>query len=211
VAPEDGTRSTLLVDWGGVLTTDVFASFDAFCEAEGLEAGAVAGLLRDDHPARDLLVGFEEGRLDEPAFSAGIADALGLARGRADGIIGRLFGGSKLDPRMVAAVRAARAAGVRTGLVSNSGGAGRYPRRLLDDLFDGVVISGEVGMRKPAPEIYALGAERCGSAPEACVYVDDFAVNLPPAQDLGMAVVHHTKPEVTIAELERVLGVTLAA
>lgn len=100
---------------------------------------------------------------------------------------------------------------MRTGLVSNSWGTRRYPRELLEDLFDGVVISGEVGIRKPAPEIYALGAESVGLEPRDCVFVDDLPFNLEPARELGMAVVHHVSPPDTIAELERVLGLALAA
>ena len=107
-------------------------------------------------------------------------------------------------------MRAARAAGIRTGLVSNSWGTRRYDRALLERLFDGIVISGEVGIRKPAPEMYRLGAERAGAAPEACVYVDDLPFNLPPAAELGMATVHHTETAATIAELERLLGVPLS-
>jgi putative hydrolase of the HAD superfamily len=110
---------------------------------------------------------------------------------------------------MVRAVRAARSAGVRTGLISNSWGTHRYPRVLLSELFDGVVISGEVGIRKPTLRIYELGAQAIGLHPGACVFVDDLPFNLPPAQDLGMAVVHHTDADTTIAELERLLGTPL--
>lgn len=211
MAPEAGRRTALLLDWGGVLTTDPFASFGAFCEAEGLDVNALRDALRDDHPARDLLIDFEEGHVAEAVFEERLAAALGLAPARAEGILGRMFGGSRLERRMVAAVRRARAAGVRTGLVSNSWGAGRYPEGLLHELFDGIVISGNEGMRKPAPQMYALGAERAGGVPEACVYVDDLAVNLPAARALGMAVVHHTDVDATVAELERLLDVELAA
>ena len=106
---------------------------------------------------------------------------------------------------MVDAVRAARGAGIATGLISNSWGTTRYPRELLAELFDGVVISGEVGIRKPAPRIYELGAEAIERAPAECVFVDDLPFNLPPATELGMATVHHTDPRETIAELERLL------
>ena len=110
----------------------------------------------------------------------------------------------------VGAVRRARAAGVRTGLVSNSWGrAIDYDRTLLEELFDGVVISGDEGMRKPAPEIYALGAERIGLGPEECVFVDDLPGNLKPARAMGMATVRHTTAEETISELEGLLGVVL--
>jgi epoxide hydrolase-like predicted phosphatase len=120
-----------------------------------------------------------------------------------------MFAGSSPDQAMIDAVRAARAAGVRTGLISNSWGTRRYDRRQLAELFDGVVISGEVGIRKPAAEMYSLGAERVGLEPSECVFVDDLPFNLQPAAKLGMATVHHTSAERTIAGLERLLGVEL--
>ncbi len=71
------------------------------------------------------------------------------------------------------------------------------------------MISGEVGIRKPAPEIYEMGANAIGVDPPSCVFVDDLPFNLRPAQDLGMATIHHTRAERTIPELERLLGVEL--
>jgi epoxide hydrolase-like predicted phosphatase len=112
---------------------------------------------------------------------------------------------------MIDAVRSARAGGVRTGLISNSWGTRRYDREQLAELFDGVVISGEVGMRKPAPEMYSLGAERIGVAPQQCVFVDDLAFNLEPAAALGMATVLHRTAEETIPQLEELLGIPLGA
>jgi len=112
---------------------------------------------------------------------------------------------------MLEAVRRAHAAGVRTGLISNSWGVHRYPHELFAELFDGVVISAAEGMRKPTRRMYELGAERAGVAPEDSVYVDDLPFNLTPAAELGMAVVHHTSAETTIPELERLLGIPLAA
>jgi epoxide hydrolase-like predicted phosphatase len=108
-------------------------------------------------------------------------------------------------------VRAAKRAGVRTGLVSNSWGKGRYERDRFPELFDGVVISGEEGIRKPDPRIYALGAERIGLAPDQVVFVDDLRGNLKPARELGMATVHHVSATQTVAELEELLGVALRA
>ena len=134
------------------------------------------------------------------------APFLGVA---APGLIDRLFAGSAPDEEMIEAVRRARSAGIKTGLVSNSWGTRRYPRDLLGELFDGVVISAEVGIRKPSPEIYALGAERIGLEPQACVFVDDLPFNLVPAAELGMATVHHQRTEETVPELERLLGVDL--
>lgn len=201
-------RRGLLVDWGGVLTTDLFASFAAFCAAEGLDPDRLRRAFRHDTSARENLIALEEGRLQEAEFEPRLAAILGV---EPEGLVDRLFAGSHAEPVMIDAVRSARRAGVRTGLVSNSWGTRRYPRELLEDLFDGVVISGEVGIRKPAPEIYALGAESVGLEPRDCVFVDDLPFNLEPARELGMAVVHHVSPPDTIAELERVLGLALAA
>jgi epoxide hydrolase-like predicted phosphatase len=109
------------------------------------------------------------------------------------------------------AVRRAREAGIRTALVSNSWGVHRYPHDLFEELFDGIVISGEEGMRKPSRRMYELGAERAGVSADACVYVDDLPFNLKPAEELGMVTVHHTSAETTIPELERLLGIALFA
>jgi putative hydrolase of the HAD superfamily len=206
MASENGRYAGLLIDWGGVLTTDLFASFRSFCELEGLEPDAVGQIFRRDAACRDLLIAFETGALSEEDFELQFAPYLGV---EPVGLIDRLFAGSGPDDEMLAGVRRARAGGIRTGLVSNSWGTRRYPRELLAELFDGVVISGEVGIRKPAPEIYALGAQSIGLAPNACVFVDDLPFNLDPAVELGMATVHHRTAEQTLAELEPLLGVAL--
>jgi epoxide hydrolase-like predicted phosphatase len=200
------TRRGLLIDWGGVLTTDLFASFASFCEAEGLEAAKVRELFRGDEAARELLIDFECGRVDEPEFERRFAPMLGVSD---EGLVDRMFAGSTPDTRMLGAVKAARDAGVRTGLISNSWGVHRYPQQMMDELFDGVVISGLVGIRKPAPEIYAMGADAIGLPPRECVFVDDLGFNLKPAKELGMATLLHTHSEQTVAQLEELLGVPL--
>jgi len=196
----------LLLDWGGVMTTNLFSSFSAFCDAEGLDHEALVSAFRKDPRARELLIGLEEGRVDETHFEAELGELLGVAS--AEGLIDRLFAGATPEDTMVSAVRTARAGGIATGLISNSWGTTRYPRELLAEIFDGIVISGEVGVRKPAPRIYELGAEAIGLDPARCVFVDDLPFNLPPAQELGMAVIHHISPQSTIPELERLLGIS---
>ena len=198
------TRDGLLIDWGGVLTTDLFASFASFFEQEGLDTAQVRTLFRDDRDARRLLIDMETGAITEEEFEPRLAEALGVAEYA--NLIDRMMAGAQPDPVMIAAVRAAKRAGVRTGLVSNSWGTRRYPRDLLTELFDGIVISGEEGTRKPDSRMYELGAERIGLPPEACVYVDDLPFNLEPAAALGMATVHHVDAGTTVAELERLLG-----
>jgi epoxide hydrolase-like predicted phosphatase len=200
-------RSGLLVDFGGVLTTNVFASFQRFCEVEGILPGRIEAAFMGDATARQLLFDLETGDLAESEFEQRFAELLGVESHV--GLIDRLMTDMRSDTTMVDAVRAARRAGVRTGLISNSWGAGRYDRASLSELFDGVVLSGEERMRKPDPRIYALGAERIGLRPEECVFVDDLRGNLKPARELGMATVHHTDAEQTVEELEGLLGVSL--
>jgi epoxide hydrolase-like predicted phosphatase len=196
----------LLVDFGGVLTTDVFSSFRAFCDAEGLLPEAVRERFRDDPRGRELLFGLELGTIAEAEFEPRFAELLSVP---AEGLIERLFAGMEPDEPMLGAVRAAKRAGVRTGMISNSWGAGGYDRDAFPELFCGWVISAEEGVRKPDPRIYALGAERVGLAPSECVFVDDLPGNLKPARELGMATVHHRGAAETIPELERLLGVEL--
>lgn len=199
-------RRGLLVDYGGVLTNNLFGVFAAFCEREGLDPQRLRDAFAGDEQAARLLVDFEKGRIEEAQFEAALAPRLGVAP---EGLIDRLFSGMRTEPAMLDAVAAARRAGVRTGLLSNSWGH-RYDRARWEELFDVTVISGELGMRKPDPEIYALGAERLGLPPQEIVFVDDIPHNLPPAEAIGMATVHHRSPEETIPELEELLGVALS-
>ena len=196
-------RSGLLIDWGGVLTSDLFASFAAFCADEGLQPTTVRDAFLGDPDARRLLGDFECGRIDAATFEPGFAAVIGVAE--PEGLIGRLFGHLEPDLAMQDAVAAFKRAGIRTGLLSNSWGPETYDRSRFALLFDVLVISGEEGIRKPEPEIYALAAERIALPPERLVFVDDIPGNLKPARALGMATVHHTDAATTIAELETLL------
>jgi putative hydrolase of the HAD superfamily len=201
-----GRYRGLLIDYGGVLTTNLFDSFRAFCEREGLAPDVIVRQFRGNTEARELLIELETGRMEEREFEERLAGLLGVD---STNLIDRLFAGSQPDQPMLAAVRTARQGGIRTGLISNSWGTHRYDRAQLSELFDGVVISGEVGMRKPAAQMYSLGAESIGLPSGDCVFVDDLPFNLVPAAELGMATVHHVSAERTIAELERLLGIAL--
>lgn len=203
---ESGRRHGLIVDWGGVMTTSVFASFEAFCRAEGLTLDRVALAFRNDPTARTLLKDFECGRLPDAAFEERFAQLLGL--GSYDGLIGRLFGGMRADHAMQDAVAAFRRARVRTCLLSNSWGSDGYDRRRFSEMFDLLVISGELGVRKPEPAIYEIAVEKIGLPPEQLVFVDDLGGNLRPARDMGMATVLHVDAATTIPQLEELLGVT---
>lgn len=198
----------LLVDFGGVLTSNVFDSFREFCKREGLEPDAVKRLFREDPEALALLRELERGEIAEDAFAERFGPMLGVADH--ESLVDRLFAGMGPDEAMLDAVRRARAGGVRTGLVSNSWGSGRYDRDALPELFDAVVISGEVGLHKPEAEIFRLAAERVGVAAERCVFVDDLKENCAGAEAVGMTAVLHRGAGSTLPELERLLGVSLA-
>lgn len=193
----------LLADFGGVLTTNVFDSFKEFCRAEGLPEDSVKNMFREQGEGLALLRRLEKGELTAEEFSAQFAPLLGVSP---DGLVERLFGGIGPDEPMIEAVRRARAAGVRTGLISNSWGDGiAYEPALMEELFDAVVISGEVGMHKPQPEIFRLGAERIGVEPGNCVFVDDLRENCEGAESVGMTAVLHRGAERTIPRLEELL------
>jgi putative hydrolase of the HAD superfamily len=197
----------LLVDYGGVLTTNVFDSFRDFCDARGLDRDAIKRLFRDDPRSLTLVRGLETGAVTRQEFEQDFGELLGIDD-REDLVV-RMFAGVRPDEEMQAAVRRARAAGIRTGLITNSMGDTVYDRSTFDVLFDGVVVSGEVGLHKPQPEIFLLGAERAGVEPGACVFVDDLRENCEGAEAVGMTSILHRGAGRTLPELERLLEVEL--
>jgi putative hydrolase of the HAD superfamily len=197
----------LLVDFGGVLTSNVFDSFRAFCAEEGLDPDSVKRVFRDEPAAVPLVRGLEVGELSEDEFGERFGQLLGVEnRAR---LLERIFRHLRPDDTMVDAVRSARRQGVKTGLISNSMGVGYYDRSNFPELFDAVVISGEEGMHKPQPEIFRLGAERVGLPPEECVFVDDLRENCEGAEAVGMAAVLHRGAGSTLPRLEELLRIEL--
>jgi putative hydrolase of the HAD superfamily len=209
VPAENGTLTGLLVDYGGVLTTNVWDSFRAFCEAEGIDRDEVKQAFRENPEARALLRRLEAGELNEETFSPLFGPIIGVREDRYEGLVDRLFSGMQPEQAMIDALPRARAAGVKTGLISNSWGRGRYDREAFGELFDGVVISGEVGLYKPQLEIFRLGAERVGLDPSQCVFVDDLRENCEGAEAVGMTAVLHRGADGTLQRLEELLAVVL--
>jgi epoxide hydrolase-like predicted phosphatase len=209
----------LLVDYGGVLTNPLSEFMSAWMRAEGVDADSFADLMRrwlgpdaDRNPVHDL----ETGRIDAAEFERLLAGelgrptvgAVGAETERAAGMLARMFAGMRVESSMIDIVRAARAAGIRTGLLSNSWGLD-YVRDGWETLFDAVVISGEVGLRKPEPAIYVLAAQRLGLPPEQIVFVDDLRPNVRAAAAAGMVGVQHVDVGTTVAGLEILLGTSL--
>jgi putative hydrolase of the HAD superfamily len=198
-----------LFDFGGVLTTSVWDSFAAFLRSEGLDPDTIKTLFRSDPEALRDLRGLETGALTEGEFEQKFGRRLGLED--PEGLIDSMFSGMKPDEAMVSAVKQLRGAGVLTGLISNSWSTSHYDREMLAELFDTAVISAEVGLHKPQPEIYRLGAERLGVAPDECVFVDDLRENCEGAEAVGMTAVRHRSALETIGRLTELTGIALPA
>ena len=189
----------LLIDWGGVLTTSMLASFDAFSVREGLGEHAVRRAFREDPRARQALIDLESGDVALPEFERRLAAALDVDPA---GLAERLTAEVRPDDAMRDIVRRVHDHGVKTALVSNSWRAGDY-----DGLehFDVVVLSQELGIRKPDPRIYEIALQRLNLPAHRCVFVDDLGGNLKPAKALGMVTIRHEDPAKTVKALERVL------
>ena len=200
-----------------MLTTPVVDSFAAFARDEGLDPELLWAAMRDvARTDDDPFTLVETGRIPLDEFDRRVASLLNERLGSSISPVDlkvRLFSRAVGDETMIAAVRTARANGIPTGLISNSWGGnygeGGYQREMFDELFDTVVISGEVGLRKPQPEIYLLAAERLKAEPAECIFVDDFKVNADGAAAVGMTGVVHQNADETIRQLEEFLGVRL--
>lgn len=209
-----GARRGLICDYGGVLTGGVGSSFRAFERAENLPRGTLFEVIGEAYAEADgdsPIVRFERGEADPDEFGRGMAEHL-RDRGHdvdPDGIVGRIFAGTDQDPGMWSIVRQLREGGVRTALLSNSWGVDGYPVAQLRELFETMVISGEVGLRKPDPEIYVLAARRLDLEPSSCVFIDDLDRNVHAAEEVGMLGIHHTDLEATAAALEEAFGLDL--
>ncbi|MFD4377776.1 HAD-IA family hydrolase [Streptomyces sp. NPDC058486] len=200
----------MILDFAGVLTASPITVHRAWCESEGLEPGAWRATLNDHPEGRRLYKALEIGEIGQAEWNEGTAALLGPHVDPMN-LMGRAWAGVPTARRMVALARAARAAGHRLALLSNSFGLdpfNPYEHVGIWDLFDVHVVSELVGIAKPDPAIYELALEHIGLPAEQCVFVDDHAVNLPPATDLGITTVHVTDEDAAVAELETLLGVT---
>jgi putative hydrolase of the HAD superfamily len=207
----------VIFDWGGVLTIPIADSVRAWLEADQIDVESYASVMRPwishaygPHDHESPVHALERGELTDSEFEVILASRLVHVTGApvaADGLLRRMFAASALQHDMLDTVRELRADGLRTGLLSNSWGVrDGYPRHLFGDLFDDVVISGEVGMRKPEERIFLLALDRLGLSPAECVFVDDVEGNVTAAQALGMTVVHHRDTAATRSRLSTLLA-----
>lgn len=205
----------LIVDFGGVLTTPLQDSVELFAEELEIELQDVVRIALSVYSggSDDLVAGFERGEIPAEDFERSLAERFSQESGRSvsgEGLVERLFGTLTAEESMFEAVGAVKRAGYKTALLSNSWGLGVYPRHRFEGLLDVVVISAEVGMRKPDPEIYAHTTAALGVDPGRCVFVDDHPGHLKPAAAVGMTTVLHRNAARTIEELEGLFEVPLA-
>jgi putative hydrolase of the HAD superfamily len=208
----------VLIDWGGVLTTSLSDSIARWIAADRIDADRYYTVMREmiDHAYRcgdgeSVVHALERGEIDGAAFERDLAARLLTVDGVppvAEGLLERMFAGFERVEAMYDMLRDVRSNGVRTCLLSNSW-SNTYPRDDWDEVFDAVVISGEVGMRKPEPRIFEHALGRIGLAGAECVFVDDIEANIDAARALGIAGIHHRDAATTIAELETVLRLAL--
>lgn len=208
------TLKALIVDYGGVLTNPLSEAVAGWLDTDRVDAHRFRALMREwlgEDAARNIAHDLETGRLAPAEFERQLAELLAREDGTTPepvGLLARMFAGFRADAGMAGIVRRVRRAGFQTGLLSNSWGFD-YRREGWSDLFDSVVISGEVGMRKPDPEIYLHAAEQLGVPPQVCVFVDDLGPNVRGAVEVGMVGVHHRDLVTTVAELEILLDLSL--
>ena len=202
----------VVVDFGGVLTTSVGSALAVLGAGIGADPMLPARLLSRDEQSSRLLVEHEEGRLSQRGFEEGFAERLRAhgAEATADGLVATIQAALQPDRAMLDLIRELRASGVPVGLLSNSLGDDCYAGFDLPALFDAVVISAEIGARKPSSRAYGAACDALGVAPEEAVMVDDLEHNIVAARRFGMAGVVHTSAAVTAAALAG-LGIRVPA
>lgn len=207
---EAATGTTIraaIFDYGGVLTTPGRAAIAQWTRQEGIHPETFSAVLKAwlsrKAPVGTPIHRLETGDISIAEFNRELAARLRTIDDQPvppDGLIERMFHHMRPDPAMQQLVRELGELGLRTVLLSNSWG-NSYPRRMLAELFEFTVISGEVGLRKPDPEIYRHTLNRLEIAEERTVFVDDAAPNIETAQRLGLHTVSHADPATTRRQL----------
>jgi len=205
----------VISDFGGVLTTPLLGSFAALQDETGIDAGALGRAMQriaereGEHPLFEL----ERGRTSEADFLDALQRELASDLGH-EPELHRFseiyFDALQVNDSMIGLMRDARARGYRMALLTNNIREWEPLWRAMlpvDEIFEIVVDSAFVGMRKPEPEIYELTVERLGDGigPADCLFVDDVEVNVDVARDLGMHAVHFQSNEQAIPEIEAAL------
>jgi FMN phosphatase YigB (HAD superfamily) len=209
----------VITDWGGVMTNPLTETVNAWLEADGIDRLSYYTVMRQwikqayaDEEDGTPMHRLERGECPIEEFELELASQLVTVEGgpvAGPGLLTRMFAGSKLDAAMLNLFRKLHSDGVPTGLLSNSWGADDYPRDLFPGMFDAVVISGEVGMRKPEPRIFLHAARMLNLRPAECIFIDDIQANVTAAEQAGFTGVLHSGAESTAERLGELLRVDL--
>ncbi len=206
---------TVISDFGGVLTTPLVSSFASVQDDTGIpmeELGKAMGRIErreGKHPLFEL----ETGRVTEVDFLAKLADELEPQIGHRPEMhrfAEIYFEALHPNPEMIELMRELKGNGKRMAMLTNNvrEWEPRWRSMLpVDEIFELVVDSAFVGMRKPDAEIYELTLERLGGpAPETCLFIDDIEANVVAARDLGLSAVHYRSNDQAIAEIREAAG-----
>jgi putative hydrolase of the HAD superfamily len=215
---EPGRITTVISDFGGVLTTPLVQSFAAVQDETGIPfeelAKAMARIQEEDgrHPLFEL----ETGRLTEADFLRKLGEALEPALGHRPELhrfSEIYFDALHPNEPMIDLMREVKEQGHRTALLTNNVREWEPLWRTMlpvDEIFEVVVDSGFVGCRKPDREIYELTLQRLGGTdPQQCLFIDDTNVNCDAARELGMSAVHYRDYEQAIGEIRSALRLDL--
>jgi putative hydrolase of the HAD superfamily len=202
-------------DFGGVLTTSPFEAFARFESERGLPTDIIRRTNASNH-WENAWAKFERAEVDLETFDELFAaESLALgAEVRGRDVLPLLSG--DLRPEMVEALRLIKSR-FKTGCITNNlpaNAIGSTSGRLLYlaevmALFDHVIESAKIGLRKPDPRIYRMMVETLGVDPKHCVYLDDLGVNLKPAREMGMTTIKVVDSQQAIAELQAATGLSL--
>ena len=203
-------------DFGGVFTTSPFEAFARYEREKGLPENLIRQI-NSANPLENAWARFERSELDLDQFDVEFANearALGHHVPGKD-IIALLSGDFR--PDVIEALRRIKNAGYKTGCITNNVPAnmsgskeGRtlYAREIME-MFDHLIESSKIGIRKPNPRIYEMMCEALSVAPSACIYLDDLGMNLKPAKAMGMATIKVESGPQAIGELEKLLPIKL--
>ena len=202
-------RDVLICDFGGVLTTPLQEGFLAYQEEAGVsleELGTAMARAAEEHGDHPLFM-LERGEIAETEFWSRLDRHVG-GEFDLDRLRALFFERLERNPPMIELVRKLRGDGIRAALLTNNvrewESLWRSKLPEIDELFEVIVDSAFVGLRKPDPAIYTLTLERLGDVdPDRCVFVDDLDVNCDTARDLGMTAVRYESPEQAIPEIRR--------
>jgi putative hydrolase of the HAD superfamily len=212
----------VLFDFGGVVLTSPFEAFARYEREHELPPDLIR-TINATNPHDNAWAHLERSDVTLAEFVAMFEGEAAQLGHRVDGwaILELLHG--DIRPEMVEAIRRCRAGGLLTACLTNnftsgdgvgSGIGSHDPGRqaALDevmDLFDQVVESSKVGVRKPEPRFYEIALELLGIEATEAVFLDDLGINLKPARAMGMATIKVADSGQALAELEAVTGLQL--